>query len=268
MENTQVLDPVQFCKNILREERQHNCEHNIDPSINIVIDRMLEGEWDLNDLLGELHCKLGNVPNGVLTFLDSILTVAAHWHPEAISEQRAAKKRLNELKISIAESAENLAAFIQERDAISNDSGFSSNSHYHIVDVMEEAGETSHRYRSWVSKKMQALRNEFGLKYWPPIADIVRVLAADARCAEIEARDMITNAATDAIRPSKSDFVRALYAALDERSERQPDRLPNDFNLSDGSMASLVNCLLDLCPDEVIDNLYIKGFRQRKRNAT
>jgi hypothetical protein len=267
MENCQIHDAVKLCKDVLRKERKNNLDHNIWPSVNIVIDRMLERELELRAVYCELHCKLGSIPFGIWTVMDSVLGVAALWHPTAITEQRASRERLVELNKQIAERADQLAELIEQREAISNDSGFSSDSHYHIAAVMEEASENEALFNGWLKKPMDQLRTQFGLKYWPKICDIVRVLALDARRATVKASDTITDAATSARRSSKSDFVRALYVALAERTERDNDRLPTGFKLSDSSMASLVNCLLDLDPNEVVDSAYVKGFRQRARQA-
>jgi hypothetical protein len=267
MNYTEAVDPVQFCEDILRKERQDNLDGGIWPSINIVIDRMLERELELKTVYVELYSKLHSIHFGISTFMDSILGVAALWHPQAISEQRASRERLVEVNKLIVDRANQLAHLIQERDAISNNSGFSADYHYHIAKVMEEASEGDALYNHWLKEPMNELRMQFGLKYWPKIYDIVRVLAFDAQRAKVEASDTITDAATSAKRSSKSDFVRALYVALSERSERDNDRLPNDFKLSDSSMASLVNCLLDLAANEVVDSAYIKGFRQRERQA-
>ncbi len=261
------INVTQFCEDILREDRRYNAEHGIWPSVNIVIDRLLDRELELRNVYDELHRKLGGIPHGVWTFLDSVLGVAALWKPEAISEQRTSRKRLIELNDLIGQRSDELANFIQEREDISNESGFSSNSHYDIFEVIEEAAEPAHSFNFWLKKPLRNARHGFDLRYWPSLSEIVRVLGADARRALVEPTDTITEAATNAIRPSKSDFVRALGAALMERAERENDRLPNQFRLSDESMASLVNCLLNLQPDEGVDGAYIKNFRQRERKA-
>lgn len=267
MNNTQTHDAVQLCENVLRDEQRSNLELKIKPSVNIVIDRMLGHELELRHVYGELQEALGAIPFGIWTFLDAVLGVAALWHPEAISRQRASRERLVEINSLIGKRAEELADLIKLSSDISNDSGFSTDCHYHIGQVIEEAAGTGHLFNFWLKKPMRQLRGQFGLKYWPKISDVVRILATDAQRADVEASDTITEAATMARRSSKSDFVRALYVALAERTERDHGRLPKDFKLSDDSMASLVNCLLDLGPDEPVDSAYIKGFRQRERQA-
>lgn len=268
MDSTKTNDAVQLCEDILLKERNYNVEHKIWPSVNEVIDRMLGRGLELNGVYCELQAKLHDIPRGIETFLDSVLGVTTVWYPEAISEQRASRERLVEINSLIEKLANELADLIDERTEISCDSGFYSDCRYHIGDVLEKAGESNHLFGFWLKEPLGQLKSEFGVKYWPEISDVVRTLAADALQAEVKASDTITEAATSAKRSSSSDFVRALYVALAERNERNNGRLPNEFRLTDSSMASLVNCLLDLDADEIIDGPYIKGFRQRDRRAS
>ncbi len=268
MDSTKTNDAVKLCEDILRKTHKENTERNIWPSANVVIDRMLERRLELKDVYCELQAKLHDIPYGIWTFFDSILGVTVVWHPDAISEQRASRERLAEINSWIEKLANELADLIDERTEISCDSGFSSDSRYHIGDVLEEAGESNHLFGFWLKEPLGQLKSEFGLKYWPEISDVVRALAADARLVEVKASNPITEAATSAKRSSRSDFVRALYVALAERTERDNDRLPNLFRLTDSSMASLLNCLLNLEADEMIDGPYIKRFRQRDRRAS
>lgn len=41
--------------------------------------------------------------------------------------------------------------------------------------------------------------------------------------------------------------------------------IPDDFSLTDSSMASLVNCGLELRVEDLIDASFVKRYRQRER---
>ena len=99
------------------------------------------------------------------------------------------------------------------------------------------------------------------------VHQFVRVLAADAENAGMEATDPLTAAATMASRPSRADFFKALFAAIEENSARNYGLLPKGFKPTDGTLASLANCALDLGPDELADSTYVKRLRQRERNG-
>lgn len=89
----------------------------------------------------------------------------------------------------------------------------------------------------------------------------------DAESAVMSATDPLTAAATAAVRPSRADFFKALFAAIDENSAGNYGQLPRGFKLTDRALASLGNCALNLGPDDLVDDAYIKRFRQRERNG-
>ncbi|MDA0575267.1 hypothetical protein [Burkholderia gladioli] len=76
----------------------------------------------------------------------------------------------------------------------------------------------------------------------------------------------MTAVATVASRPSRADFFKALFAAIEENSAHHYGLLPRGVKLTDGTLA-LANCALDLGPDELADSTYVKRLRQRERNG-
>ena len=63
---------------------------------------------------------------------------------------------------------------------------------------------------------------------------------------------------------SRADSFKAFFVALEESSARNHGFLPNTFEVSDRSMASLMSCALGLGPDEIVDSGYVKRLRQRQ----
>lgn len=76
----------------------------------------------------------------------------------------------------------------------------------------------------------------------------------------------MTPSASCTARSTKADFVKALLVSIDENRGTIEGRLPPDFSMSDGSIASLVNCGLDLSDEESVEGRYIKRLRQRERD--
>jgi hypothetical protein len=88
-----------------------------------------------------------------------------------------------------------------------------------------------------------ALHGQFDLKYWPSLSDFLQELASDAEGAVVEATDPLTAAATMASRPSRTDFIKALLAAIDENSGRNYGQLPKDTkSLTARSLPWRVEC--------------------------
>lgn len=265
MLTAQTTTPQQACENILIDEKRYNTERGILRSENAVIDRLLTRSLELKSAYGELHEKLHSRPPTLGVFLGLLLSTAAFWSPARIAKSRAQRDELVETNRQIGRKAEELAKLLEQRTQLHETSGFSSHTHYHICDVIEAAAGNHSLFNAYVKDRLDALCGQFDLKYWPSLDQVVRALAADADSATLEATDPLTRAATTGTRPSRTDFFKALFAAIEENSAQNGGYLPDDFRLSDGALASLANCALDLGPDELADSAYVKRLRQRLR---
>jgi hypothetical protein len=246
----------------------YNIEHQILPSANTVIDRLLARQIELTDTYAELCGKLHAWPLGLEVIIDAILRVAPFWNPERVAASRDDRSRLDVVNSKIAKASMELADLLDERERFHNHSSFYSMTHYHIAEMIEEASFGNGYFRSHLKDKLHLLRGQFDLKYWPGIADVVRVLSRDAREAAVDTANPITRAATTGLRGSRADFFKGLLAAIDDEISSCPRRLPMDFKLSDNALASLANCALDLGADDLVDSAYVKRLRQRERGRT
>lgn len=158
-----------------------------------------------------------------------------------------------------------LADLISRRSEVQDKSSFSSETYYHVVDVVREAGGSNGLFESYVKDDLDKLTYQYDLKYWPSISEVVAAIGVNAEEAVTVARDPAASAATESRRSGLADFLKALEAKLDDNRVRRYGFIPNDFSLSDNSMASLVNCVLDFEFDELIEGSFLKRFRQRER---
>jgi hypothetical protein len=143
-------------------------------------------------------------------------------------------------------------------------SGFHAETHYFIRDVMEAAGESNYLFQTRVKENFSQLSAQYGLKYWPSLGDVMDELASDAARADVQASDPLTAAATEAVIPSKADYFKALFAVIEENSGREGAAFPDGFKLTDSTVASLANCVLDLSPDDLVDADYVtRNFTAR-----
>ena len=258
-------EPTQACEGVLLAEKRYNVEHEILPSEIAIIDRLLSRRLELADTYKELHQKLSGRPHALKTLLGVVLSVAAFWGPEQIAEARSERARLKEVNRRIASKAAELAALVLERSELHNESGFWSNTHYHVAKVIEGAAAGNYLFRSYVRDPLHHLRGQFDLKYWPKIDDFLNELARDAREADLEVCDPITAAATTGVRNSLTDFFEALFAGIEENSTGSCGFIPTGLKLTDNTLAALANCALDLGTDDMVDGAYVKRLRQRKR---
>ncbi|MEL7982537.1 hypothetical protein AAG584_21075 [Vreelandella titanicae] len=260
--------PLAVCEDILRKSKQYNLEHHCLPSENRVIDRLLNRGHELESTYLELHRKLGHHPHALQEFLAKLLSTAAFWKPEDMKAARASRYRLIEVNREIADKAMELSTLLDERSVLHNHSGFASNTHYHVCEVIEEASEHNPLFGMEIGDKLSRLHYQYDLKYWPSLSDFMDELAQDASDADIEATDPLTKAATESSRSSKGDFLRAFLAAIEESSAQVFGRLPSDLKITDNTMASLINCALELKVDEMASADYVKRFRQKERERS
>lgn len=260
-----VIDAVTTCEDALRAERTSNIDAQIFPSANAVFDRLLERRLELTEAYRDLHAKVGKHPHAITLFLRVLADVAAFWNPERIESARAGRERLRKVNSLIACRATELSALLEERSELCNHSGFADDSYYHIIQVVDAAGARNPLYRSFIGKDLRALKGEFGLKYWPSLADCFAVIARDAERAELEATDPVTAAATEGRRASLADFFKGWFELIEENSTDEGGFIPSGVKLTDNSYASFANCALGLGPNDLVDGAYVKRLRQRER---
>lgn len=264
---SQQFSAQHVCEQILVEEKKYNIEHGILPSETAIADRMLERSLELSDAYEELHRKLSQHPRALRTFLGVVLKTAAHWSPTKIEEARTARGELREVNRKIAKKASELAALLRARGELQDSSGFGTDTHYHICEVIESASKHNGLFSAYLKEPLYNLGCQFDLKYWPSLSEIVDELAIDAEAAAPEARDPVTSAATEGGRGSLTDFFKALFTAIEEHSTRNFGPLPGNLRVTDNTLASLVNCALDRGPDNLLESWYVKRLRQRIREG-
>ncbi|WP_415899304.1 hypothetical protein [Neptuniibacter sp. QD48_11] len=251
---------IQQCEDILTQSKSYNIEHSILPSENIVIDRLLEQRENMAIVYSELVDKLNY--QQIDLFLSLVLSRAAFWNPEKTRAYREGRKSLIETNAKITEIAAELSCLLERRDELNNSSGFYCNSEFHIANLIERASFNNPRFGGFLKEPLKCLRRQFDFKYWPSLKDIINVIANDAGSAEITAADPLTDASTTSIRESKKDFLRALFAGIDENSQGYNGLIPKAFKLSHAALAEIMNCALDLDADELVDAGYIKRALQ------
>lgn len=248
---------------ILKEERQYNVDHEILPSVNIVIDRLLGRTLEMRQVYDELDEKL--TPSQQELFAKFLLPVAAFWTPERAKELRDTQRELHALNIEIAKSANKLADLIGRRRNLCEEHSISAYDDTHVVDWIERAAEQHSMFNLYVKDKLHLLSVQFDLKYWPETDKVVRAIASYAENSEIYTTDSWSETLIDSSKSSIADILRVLLEAIEDGKDYCPYPLPKEFRLSDNSLATLINCSLDLDCDAIVDADYVKRTRQRIR---
>jgi hypothetical protein len=256
------------CEDILRKGIHYNILHKILPSENAVAERLLDRGDELAEAYQEVYDKLHCRPHALHQFMGMLLSVQAFWSPDKIAQARSDRAALVEINQKIERHARALAELMEERSRLHNTSGFSSRTMYHIRDVIDVANVNNGHYQTFLRESLEQLAGQYDLKYWPELSKVMMAIADDAEHAELEATDPLTEAATLSNRPSTSDSVMAFLAYIEDCRGNHDGALPRDFQLSDRSMASLLNVVFDLQVDKLLTAEYIKGRRQKARSLT
>jgi hypothetical protein len=251
------------CEDFLQDTIRDNTQRRIAPSETAVARRMLARGEELRRFYEEIYPKLNHDGITWKHALDCALYVGRFWTPEDIAVRRAGRKELEDLHEAIAHQADALADLLDRRNELYDQSGFGAETHHAIHEVINEASERNGHYQGWVKESLQLLGGRFDQKYWPSLSECMRVIGQDAARAEIIADDDLTHAATHSKRPSKADSLRALLANIEQRRGDYLGGIPRAFELSNAALADLLNVLLDLQPDELINDDYVKTQRHR-----
>jgi hypothetical protein len=110
-----MTDPTEICEAALRADKAYNIEHEILPSENRIIDRLLARRLELVEAYAEIHEKLHARPYGIKMMLGIVTNVAAFWNPQRVADARDARSRLEEVNREIAELAMDLASWRNAR---------------------------------------------------------------------------------------------------------------------------------------------------------
>lgn len=265
--NTSIpVDIRQLCQSFLEEEIRSNQAKGILPSETAVSRNLLARAHDMNEVYDEFASR-GWSRVTIEQCLRIVLSTMAHWKPDQMAQAREKKRQLDGTNVKIAKVSEELATLLLQREELHNTSGFGSDTHFSIMDLIMDAGREVPLFEGWVKEVLLPIRGQYDLKYWPSIDQVISAFGRDAEAAPSYPHDSLTEAGTESARPSISDTVRALIRAIEEQRGRQYCRIPGDFTISDKTMATILNCALNLTMDQLKDAGYIKGIRQRLRRA-
>lgn len=255
----------EYCRSLLLKEKQDREDNNILPSECTIIDILLARQLEMACVYEELYGKLSGNELAIKMALSVIVSCATFWRPEHLKEVRERKKELCEVNQTIEKLASELAMELAHRSHLNEVARLWSDTTDDICELIERASCDNQHFQMFLKEDLMYLGSRFDTKYWPSLESIVMAISRDADGAEIITKDNLTAAALVSNRPSNADFLRALYRGFDNHFLSHGGGLPDGFRLSDAAMASVMNCALNLRPDQLIDAEYVKGLRQRDR---
>jgi hypothetical protein len=254
---------VSECEATLNEIKEYYRENDCWQSEIELIDRMLERQLELREAYLEIHAKLGSVHKGIDRLFDKLLGAADLWSPEAVRESYSQKRELEELNARIAKAACNLSLMLQERDEKHNSTDFYSHTLYSNIEAIIRAGKGNWFFESFVENRVSKIDGEFSSKYWPTIPQVIQAIGRDASDARVQPSDEVTAAAIRGTRRSKADFFKAYFRMVEAEGYEREGTARYWIALTDKSIATLANCILDLAENDIVDAQYVKTVRHR-----
>lgn len=181
---------------------------------------------------------------------------------ERVSALKGDYHALQQLNADICTYAGTLARMLAEREDILNRNSFIVDRPTGVPELIALAGETRPVYRVYLHAPLDALSCQFDGKYWPPLQDLLSVIAAKRPAVEFMARseEVMVEVSRGSIAP---DYFRELFCRL--QMIREERRLPARFTLSDSQLASLATVSLDLPDPLTAEN--VKTIRNRLYEA-
>lgn len=227
-----------------------------------VFERLIARHHEMKPVYTELEEKKLS-GQSLWTLLDMIIMTAAFNTDEESATLRDEYLELQKTNKEISQIASRLVTLLRRRGVILNSSGSFSVDHFcRLTDYIDHAAQDNGLYRSYIQPRLAELDN-FDLKYWPELADVMQVLADESR--EVQFRDETSAAIVGARRASQTDFFMEFFSRLHEISDSSTWGLPCGFRLSDSSVATLFNISSGCSADEVKDAEYVRRLRQRLR---
>ncbi|WP_263064744.1 hypothetical protein [Dickeya dadantii] len=174
------------------------------------------------------------------------------------------KKDFNALKTlndDIRSIAEKLAQMLAEREDILNRNSFSMENTIHIVDMIDHAAAGNGHYRSWVREPLRKLGENYGIKYWPSLQDVLQTVAWESPTIEVihESDRAIISVRGEAV----PNYLRELLSGI-ETVRTGHWGLPGGFTLSNANLATLATVTLDLQSVVTTDAVKMLLHRLRK----
>lgn len=219
-----------------------------------------------HDEMQAVYAELGEMmltTQQLWVFMEQCVFAGAFGTAEQHAALRAEHDELTSLNEEISIMSIKLAQRLRRRSDILNRNGsFSIDRIVRLTDYLDATSSENGLYRSFIQLKLEEL-NDFDLKYWPDIADVLQTLGEEP--VEIEFLDDASEAIISARRPSLTDFFKNFFSHLHDVSDGSYWLLPKEFRISDGGIATLANILCDLAPERMLDEGYVKRLRQRLR---
>lgn len=233
----------------------------------VVIGGLLKRGLEMADVYQEVINKAPLNQSWQTVILTHIVECAATHRSDRMREVREAisneKKLLKKISSKANELANLLAEYgdIREQHSISSPEGFTDP--FELMDFAANSGdEVSCLYQWHIKEKLQPVR-QFKRRYYPGVPSLLVALSTQAATHVPHSTDSFDAVAVKFRKQSHGDYYRSLLHGLELGTVKHGGHIPDKFNLTDGAIATIINCCFDL--DAEVSSDDVKGWRKEVR---
>lgn len=248
-------DAIATCLTLIEERELQNESTGRPHSENVIARRLLASRDQLADAFSEVYFELRSEAH-LRTFFGLVMSAAAPWGQGLKASFVAERAELIEINLRIAEAADALAQLLDRREEFrGKPGGFSDNTVSTVPDLVCDAAHEPNLFRLHLDESLDALRSR-----WPTLGDLMRSLATDAEAAQGPKETGLAEPVALGMSGTVARFFEILFRSLD-LAMGNPATMPDDFNLSDATLAALANSALDLLPEDRLRATEVRDLR-------
>lgn len=258
--------PLELCEEFTRNELKDLQDKQIWMSWWPVMERMLNRPHELEPVYAEICNAFGYSLEFNIPFR---LTMEAIWYsgkafsPDTVVHKKAVHAELVKLHEEIPELSRKLAEAIQRQKELAEPEDFGLGEYFSFVDLISTANKNNGHYNGYLKPELESLEGQFDGKYWPDLARFIDVVG------QIEANrpEPLSASLPEAVIQGRASRFKNYVLSLDD-DIKNCFQIPDSFQLSNASMATIANVVLDLPADELITPDTVRLIRHRKKTST
>ena len=264
--------PTAFCKAFIKRELASFRQKDLYVSYWPVMERIIDREQEFTAVFDEIINKYGfsdkydracdqSSKEAVWLILEHVW-MSNDYCKDDIVQARTDRKALEQVNQRVIQLSEELHFALNEQSELYERSGFSPLDYQSSVDVLELAGSKNGLYSSYISKKIRPLSGQFDLRYWPDRADLVEAITTFEKAQSQPRHYELTDVVLNGRETIAKDFV----ISFDNQFVKM-NGLPKDFRFSNKALAVIINIVLNLEPEQLVDDTSVRTIRHRYKNV-
>lgn len=243
-----------------------NKESSIYPMWDKISELLQKRNHDINEFFEEIESQLDKNPIAIRTILERILDLSSRLNLDEMESKKNIKREVEGINKELFVYLEKVSMLLKRKEILCEKNGISDTSESNILSLILDTSKNDFRFQSLVKPDIEKLRYNF-IGYLPNLVNIFEQLKDSIQDSNVQ---FIDNIIEDALSRHKSinltNFVRCLYNVLNENKVKNYGLIPDDFEIKDKNMATLVNCVLNLEVEEMVDSGFIKNVRSNMNN--